>query len=113
MAKDFLQICLYFLVIVAMVGLVVFVKNDSVLTVIYSGIIVATITIKKERADLLILMVGFLGALIGEFLFIRTGIETFNRTSFMGIMPPWLPFLWGYIFLAMKRVFWMLVKEYI
>ena len=104
--------CLYLFIIITMVGLAVFIKNDYILTIIYSGVIVASITIKRERTDLLILTVGFLGTLIGEYLFISTGIETFNRTSFMGILPLWLPFLWSYIFLAMKRVFWMLVKEY-
>lgn len=112
MVKYISKILLYFLVIVIMISFVVFIKNDYILTVIYLGIIIASITLKKERTDLLVLIVGFLGTLIGEYLFISTGIETFSRTSLLGIMPLWLPFLWSYIFLAMKRVFWMLVKEY-
>lgn len=107
------QIFLYFLIIVIMIGLAVFIKNDYTLTIAYSSIIIASITLKKERTDLLILVIGFLGTLIGEYLFISTGIETFNRTSLFGIMPLWLPFLWSYVFLVMKRVFWMLVKEYV
>ena len=113
MRKYLPQICLYFITIVAMIGLAVFVENDHVLTVIYLGVITITFVVKKERADLLILSVGFLGTLIGEYLFVSTGIETFNRTSFMGIFPLWLPFLWSYIFLAMKRVSWTLAKEYL
>lgn len=113
MVKYIPKILLYFFVIVIMISFVVFIKNDYVLTIIYLSIIVASITLKKERTDLLVLIVGFLGTLIGEYLFINTGIETFSRTSLLGIMPLWLPFLWSYIFLAMKRVFWMLVKEYL
>lgn len=94
-----------------MVSLAVFVKNDYVTTVIHLGIIMAFVTIKKERADLPILAIGFSGTLIGEYLFISTGIERFNRTTLLGIMPLWLPFLWSFIFLSIKRVFWMLIKE--
>lgn len=112
MVKYLPQICLYFLIIITMTGLAVFIKNDYTITIIYLGIIVTSISAKRERADLLILAVGFLGTLIGEYLFISTGIETFNRISFLGIMPLWLPFLWSYIFLAMKRIFWILVKDY-
>lgn len=96
-----------------MIGSAVFIKNDYIVAVIYLGVILISVTVKKERADLLILAVGFLGTLIGEYLFISTGIETFNRVSFLGILPLWLPFLWSYIFLATKRVFWMLIKEYL
>ena len=113
MRKYFPQICLYFITIVIMIGLVGFVENDYVLSIIYLGIITTAIVVKRERTDLPILTVGFLGTLIGEYLFISTGVEIFNRTSLLGIMPLWLPFLWSYIFLAMKRVCWMLVKEYL
>ncbi|MBI4158554.1 MAG: DUF2878 family protein [Candidatus Yanofskybacteria bacterium] len=113
MIKNLPQILLYLAVIVIMIGLPTFIKNDYFLTVIYLGVIIASVTIKKERADMLVLAVGFLGTSIGEYLFISTGIETFNRTSFLGVMPLWLPFLWGYIFLSIKRVFWMLVKKHL
>lgn len=106
------KILLYVIVIVIMINLIILIKNDYILTIIYLGIIIASITLKKERADLLILVIGFLGTLIGEYLFVSIGVETFNRASFFGIIPLWLPFLWSYIFLAMKRVFWILVKKY-
>jgi hypothetical protein len=38
-----------------------------------------------------------------EYLFISTGVETFNRNSLFGIMPLWLPLLWAYAFVAIKR----------
>src|SRR3989344_7599232 len=113
MIKNLPQILCYLAAIVIMTGLPIFIKNDYILTVIYLSVIIASVTIKKERFDVLVLAVGFLGTSIGEYLFISTGIETFNRTSFLGIMPLWLPFLWGYIFLAIKRVFWMSVKKHL
>ena len=42
--------------------------------------------------------------IVSEYLFISTGVETFNRNSLFGLMPLWLPFLWGYAFVVMKRV---------
>ena len=113
MAKYIPKIFLYFLMVVIMIGLAFFIKNDYVLTGIYIAIILGFTTLKRERADFPILMVGLVGTLIGEYLFVSTGIEIFTRTSLLGIMPLWLPFLWSYIFLAMKRVFWMLIKEYL
>ena len=40
---------------------------------------------------------------IFEVIFISTGAETFNRVSLFGLMPIWLPFLWGYGFIVIKR----------
>ena len=41
--------------------------------------------------------------ILSEAFFISTGVETFTRTSLLGIMPLWLPVLWGYAFVAIKR----------
>lgn len=41
--------------------------------------------------------------LIFESIFILTGVEVFQRNSLFGIMPLWLPFLWAYGFIAIKR----------
>ncbi len=38
-----------------------------------------------------------------EYVFCSTGVETFVRNSLFGLMPIWLPFLWGYGFIAIKR----------
>ncbi len=59
---------------------------------------------RYEKKDFLFLIFGFVIMLIGEYLFISTGVETFNRNSLFGIMPLWLPFLWGYVFLVIKRM---------
>ncbi len=38
-----------------------------------------------------------------EYFFISTGVETFIRNSLFGVMPLWLPILWGYGFIAIRR----------
>lgn len=38
-----------------------------------------------------------------EAFFISTGVEVFIRNSLFGIMPLWLPLLWGYGFIAIRR----------
>lgn len=88
--------------IVAMIALIPFVQNDYLLTAIYIGII-AVSAFRYSRQDFIFLVFGFFILLAGETFFLLTGVETFERRTFLGIMPLWLPFLWAYIFVAMKR----------
>ena len=89
--------------VVGMVLLVPLVENDYVLTAIYIAVIITALVIKNDKKDRVFLIFGFFASFIAETLFISTGIETFNRTSLVGIMPMWLPVLWAYIFMAMRR----------
>ena len=41
--------------------------------------------------------------ILSEMIFISTGVEIFVRNTLFGLMPLWLPFLWGYGFVAIKR----------
>lgn len=86
-----------------MVLLIPIFQNDYWLTIIYIIIIAVSLTIKHEPNDLLFLIFGFIIMTLSEFLFLNTGVETFNRISFLNIMPLWLPFLWGYAFVIIKR----------
>ena len=86
-----------------MIGLIPLVSNDYVLTLLYIVIIVVALALKRTKNDLLVLALGFAIMTIAEYLFISTGVETFNRTILFGLMPLWLPFLWGYGFVAIKR----------
>ena len=110
--KHYLQIVFYAAVVVIMLALVPVIKNDFALTGIYMVFNLSAVVFKKERSDFMFLAVGFFGLILGEYFFVSTGVETFNRNSLFGIMPLWLPFLWSFIFLSMKRVFWLLVKDY-
>jgi hypothetical protein len=89
--------------VLIMIALIPLVANDYVLAIGYAIIVVVAFTVKKEQNDLLIFVFGLCAMIVSEYLFIKTGVETFNRASLLGIMPVWLPILWGYGFVAIKR----------
>ncbi len=89
--------------ILVMIALIPFVKNDYLLTAIYVVVILICLYIKKENKDITVFLCGFIAMVLSEYIFISTGVETFIRNSLFGLMPLWLPFLWGYAFIAIKR----------
>ena len=103
MARKTGVVLFYALPIVLMIGLIPLIQNDYALAGIYGACIVALLFIKREKNDLIALAFGFIGITIAESFFISTGVEVFTRQSFLGIMPLWLPFLWGYTFVTIKR----------
>ena len=102
MTKVF-QIALNAVPVLLMIGLIPLVRNDYILTGIYALIILAALIIKRNRNDILVLIFGFFIMIVFEYLFVSTGVETFQRNSLFGLMPLWLPFLWSYGFIAIKR----------
>ena len=86
-----------------MIGLIPFVQDDYVLAALYMAIIILALLIKRERHDVLIFFIGAIFMTVSEYLFIGTGVETFVRHSLFGLMPVWLPVLWGYGFIVIKR----------
>lgn len=97
------KILLYITSVAVMISLIPFVENDYVLALIYLGFILAIISIKKQKKDILFLAFGLVGMTVSEIFFIKMGVETFNRQTLFGLMPLWLPFLWSYAFLIMRR----------
>ncbi len=89
--------------IILMVGLIPLIANDYVLSVVYMTIIIVALLIKKEVHDITALVLGFFIMIVSEYFFIKTGVETFNRNSLFNMMPLWLPLLWAYGFVAIKR----------
>ena len=89
--------------VLLMIGLIPLVKNDFLLTAAYVLIIGSALAVKREPKDITILIFGFFVLTASEYLFVSTGGETFNRNSLLGVMPLWLPFLWAYGFVAIKR----------
>ena len=96
--------------IVAMVALIPIVQSDMYLSGIYVLVILVSLKIYREEKDVLLLVAGLVFMTISEYCFISTGVETFLRTSLFGVMPIWLPILWGYGFVAISRVIKILVK---
>ena len=86
-----------------MIGLIPFILNDYLLAVVYLCIIFIALLLKRKQNDLLVLVFGFMIMIVSEYLFIITGVETFNRNTLFGLMPLWLPLLWAYGFVAIKR----------
>ena len=89
--------------ILIMIGLIPIIQNDYLLTLIYLIIIAVALFIKYEKKDFLFFGFGFGIMIISEYFFISTGVETFIRNSLFNLMPLWLPFLWAYGFIAIKR----------
>lgn len=86
-----------------MIGLIPIVKNDYLLATTYLFIILISFLIRKEEKDFLVFVFGLVVLTIGESLFVSTGVETFTSRTLLGLMPIWLPILWGYAFVAIKR----------
>ncbi|MEI6529644.1 MAG: hypothetical protein WCN88_04625 [Candidatus Falkowbacteria bacterium] len=101
--KKFKQILLNAIPVLLMIGLIPAILNDYWLTAVYVLIILIALIIKKDKNDLIIFVFGFSIMIVSEYLFISTKVETFQRNSLLGLMPLWLPFLWGYGFIVIKR----------
>jgi len=86
-----------------MIFLILLIKDDYLLTLIYITIIGLSFIFHYEKRDYLFLIFGFIAMFISEYFFIKTNVEVFSRNSLFGIMPLWLPFLWAYVFVAIKR----------
>lgn len=108
--QHFKHISIYMGSMTGMILFIPFIKNDYLLASIYVIFISTALIVKRDRADFALLMIGFFGLTLGEYLFIKMGVETFNRTTLLGVMPLWLPFLWSFIFLSMKRAFWLVIR---
>ncbi|MHB8651786.1 MAG: hypothetical protein ACYC8S_01490 [Minisyncoccota bacterium] len=108
--KKFTEIFYNAIPILGMIGLVPIVTNDYLLAVISIAIIIVAFLVKRVRYDLVIFAVGFFTMILAEWLFISTGVETFNRNSLLGIMPIWLPIIWGYGFVSIKRLIQIIEK---
>ena len=89
--------------VLVMIALIPIISNDYLLALADVIIILVALKIKYEEKEWTVLLLGFLIMIASESIFISTGVETFIRHSMFGIMPLWLPFLWAYGFVAIKR----------
>ena len=110
MTKAVTKILLNALPIILMIILIPQIADDFILTLVYLAIIIASLIIKREKKDFLFFSFGFVVLFFSEWFFISTGVETFTRNSLFGIMPLWLPVLWGYAFVAIRRSILILDK---
>ena len=89
--------------VLVMVGLIPLIDNDYYLFLVYLLVIFTSFIFKKERNEVFIFGFGFLIMIFFEYIFISTGVEIFYRNSLFGLMPVWLPLLWAYGFVGIKR----------
>lgn len=101
--KNILKLFINAIPVLIMIALIPVVANDYLLTIAYLAIISLAFTAKRERNDGKIFIAGFVLMIVFEYLFVTTGVEVFIRNSLFGLMPLWLPLLWGYGFVAIKR----------
>ena len=101
--KKVLHILIQTLPILFMVALIPVVKNDYVLAVAYIATSLCGMVIYYKKRDVLAYTCGFFIMILSEYFFVSTGVETFARQTLLGVMPLWLPFLWAYSFVVIKR----------
>lgn len=94
--------------IIVMLLLIPMVKSDYWLTGLDIAVILVAFAARRERDDLIAFWFGFFIMILCEYIFVSMGVEKFARVSFLGVMPLWLPFLWAYGFVAIKRSLWIL-----
>jgi hypothetical protein len=87
-----------------MIWLISVVQNDYLLALIDVVIIfLSSIIYRFRKSDFAFLLFGFVIMSISEYTFVSLKVETFRKTSLFDTMPFWLPFLWSYGFVAIKR----------
>lgn len=101
--NKFFQIVLNALPIIVMIGLIPVIQNDYILSLMDLFIIAISFLVRYEKKDYVFLVLGFLIMMVSEYFFVLTGVEIFVRKTLFGLMPLWLPVLWAYAFVAMKR----------
>ena len=86
-------------------------KNSLLLTFIYLSTILALFLVNYRQGDFFAFFFGVvLGFAIEVFATDITHIHTFAYSDFFG-MPMWMPIVWGYCFLLMKRIGIILYEE--
>lgn len=105
------KIALNALPILLMMGLIPIVEDDYMLTFLYIVIIGVSLRYRRTKYDITAFITGFFLMTIAEYLFVKTGVEVFLRNTLFGVMPLWLPFLWGYGYVAMKHIVQVLSRK--
>ena len=101
--KKVFAIALHAFPVCVMVALIPAVENDYLLAVLYLAVAGTAFAVKRSATEVLVFGLGLVCMTFFEWIFISTGVETFTRRSLFGIMPIWLPVLWGYGFVAISR----------
>lgn len=86
-------------------------KNNFLLTVLFAALLAATLKIKYYPGDLFALLYGSaIGFALEVFQTSVAKFHSFSNPDFLGI-PVWMPFVWGYGFMLMKRIGIIIYRE--
>jgi len=110
MSNSIIKIFAYLLLVAFFILLVPFFKNDYILSLIYIVLIGIYFIVDYVKKDYLFLLFGLIGMTLSEILFISTGVESFIRNSLFNMIPLWLPLLWAFAFIIMRRIITELEK---
>jgi len=79
-------------------------QNNLLLFTIYLTLTFGLIYLHKDKSEFLIFAYGVIIGIIIEVVGTSiSGYQSFTNPDFLGI-PIWLPVVWGYGFIAMKRI---------
>ena len=79
-------------------------KDNVLLFIIYLVLTLGLIYFHKDKTEFVIFAYGILIGVIVEVIGTQiSGYQSFTKPNFGGI-PMWLPIVWGYGFVAMKRI---------
>lgn len=109
MKADIKKIILNTIPVIIMIGLIPILINDYLLFLIYIAIIVVSLKIHYEKNEYRLLIAGIIFMFLVEFIFVSTGVETFTSQTLIN-MPIWLPVLWSYGFIIIRRISYELLK---
>jgi hypothetical protein len=89
--------------IILMILIIPIVKDDWILLGIFTLVSIVSLLIGHDKKELLVFLLGLIILTISESIFVSTGVEIFTRKTLFDIMPIWLPVLWGFSFVSIKR----------
>ena len=79
-------------------------RNNLLLFVIYLVLTSGLVYFHKDKTEYIIFVYGVIIGAIVEIIGTQvSGYQSFTKPDFAGI-PMWLPIVWGYGFVAMKRI---------
>lgn len=79
-------------------------ENNLLLTIVFTAMLTATLTIKRYPGDIFALIYGsVLGFALEVFQTSIAKFHSFSNPDILGI-PIWMPLVWGYGFVLMKRI---------
>ena len=87
-----------------MIGLIATLRDEVLVSGLFVVIIAISLAVHYERHDWIFILIGFFIYPVFEYLFVSTGLEVFSERGLLGVMPLWMPLLWAWGAVAIKRV---------